>query len=78
MMSARLLLADVENARTVVRAHLAPTPLRRSHALRAYRAFLKLESWQPTGSFKVRGALNVLAHLAPDETMTFSGPTTRS
>lgn len=29
--------------------------------------FLKLEAWQPTGSFKVRGALNVLLALTPEE-----------
>src|SRR4029079_13536357 len=29
----------------------------------AGEAYLKLECWQPTGSFKVRGALNALASL---------------
>jgi threonine dehydratase len=48
--------------------HLAPTPLRRSFALRRYGdVHLKLECWQPTGSFKVRGATHVLASLEPDE-----------
>src|SRR4029450_4897224 len=29
--------------------------------------YLKLECWQPTGSFKVRGALNNLSSLTPEE-----------
>ena len=40
-----------------------PTPLRRSFALHPREAWLKLECWQPTGSFKVRGALHNLATL---------------
>lgn len=63
----RLSLDDVQRAREVLRPHLAPTPLRRSFALRPRPAFLKLECWQPTGSFKVRGATNVLSSLTPDE-----------
>ena len=63
--AARLGLDDVERAATIVGRHLPPTPLRRSHALRAARpeAWLKLECWQPTGSFKVRGAVHNLATL---------------
>src|SRR5207247_2525477 len=34
---------------------------------RAGDAYLKLECWQPTGSFKVRGATHVLACLSPEE-----------
>ena len=63
----RLTAADVEGARAVVGAHLRPTPLRRSFALRPRDAWLKLECWQPTGSFKVRGALHNLATLGEDE-----------
>jgi threonine dehydratase len=43
--------ADVEAAAERIRPYLEPTPL---------LAGLKLESLQPTGSFKVRGALNAL------------------
>jgi threonine dehydratase len=57
----------VEAARAVVASHLPPTPLRRCHALRPRDAWLKLECWQPTGSFKVRGALNVLSALTERE-----------
>jgi threonine dehydratase len=50
---------DVVAARGVIDRHLAPTPLIRSAALGSVA--LKLESLQPTGSFKVRGALVAVA-----------------
>lgn len=62
-----LALADVEQAREALRPHLAPTPLRRSFALSERAVWLKLECWQPTGSFKVRGALALLSSLAPEQ-----------
>ena len=46
--------AELERARALVAEHLEPTPLVESRALGAH---LKLESAQPTGAFKVRGAL---------------------
>jgi threonine dehydratase len=58
---------DVERAASTLRPHLAPTPLRPSFALRRQGAYLKLECWQPTGSFKVRGAMNVLSSLTEEE-----------
>jgi threonine dehydratase len=64
---ARLTLAQVERARETLRPHLPPTPLRRSFCVPGAALFLKLECWQPTGSFKVRGALNRLATLSSDE-----------
>jgi threonine dehydratase len=54
---------DVARAAERLRAHLAPTPLRPCHALGDRGALLKLECWQPTGSFKVRGATNFLLSL---------------
>ena len=62
-----LAVADVEQAREALRPHLAPTPLRRSFALRERAVWLKLECWQPTGSFKVRGALALLSSLTPEQ-----------
>jgi threonine dehydratase len=62
-----LTLAQVESARERIASRLPPTPLRRSFALRAHDAWLKLECWQPTGSFKVRGALHHLASLGEDQ-----------
>jgi threonine dehydratase len=58
---------EIEAARERIRALLPPTPLRRSFALRPHEAWLKLECWQPTGSFKVRGALHSLLSLTPEE-----------
>jgi threonine dehydratase len=65
--SLRLTLADVEAARRVIAPHLPPTPLRPSLAAPGADLRLKLECWQPTGSFKVRGALNVISGLSEDE-----------
>jgi threonine dehydratase len=67
-LSARRLTADdVLRASETLRTHLKPTPLRPCHALRSRPAYLKLECWQPTGSFKVRGAINVLSALTPEQ-----------
>ena len=66
-MNPPLTLADVRAARERLAPHLAPTPLRRSHAVPGGDAWLKLECWQPTGSFKVRGATNIMASLSPAE-----------
>jgi threonine dehydratase len=62
----RIGLEDVERAAAIVGRHLPPTPLRRSFALHPGEVWLKLECWQPTGSFKVRGALHNLATLDAD------------
>ena len=54
-------------ARRLISRHLPPTPLVHSQTLSALCAgevLLKVESLQPTGSFKIRGALNRLS--APD------------
>src|SRR3954453_11755895 len=52
--------ADVLAAAERIRRHLRPTPVAESDAFS-----LKLESLQPTGSFKVRGALAALTALEP-------------
>ncbi len=62
-----LTLEDVRGAEARVRPRLDPTPLRRSFALREANAWLKLECWQPTGSFKVRGALSTMGALSAAE-----------
>ena len=62
-MSARLTLEDVEEAEGRIRPHLPPTPLRPSLAVPDADVRLKLECWQPTGSFKVRGALSLMTVL---------------
>ena len=53
--------SDFEHALSVVREHLAPTPLVPSPVAPA--TFLKLDCLTPAGSFKLRGALAALAAL---------------
>jgi threonine dehydratase len=55
---------DFAAARAVVGRYLTPTPLVPSPVQR--RGWLKLETFQPTGSFKVRGALAALAAAPAD------------
>jgi threonine dehydratase len=57
--------ADLQEAWATVAARLAPTPLIASPMAR--EAWLKLETMQPTGSFKVRGALAALSRLPPGQ-----------
>jgi threonine dehydratase len=77
-------LEDVLAARQIIAPHVWRTPLAYSDALsrvarppgqvpliqgaRRAQVYLKLECWQRTGSFKVRGALAKLASMSPDET----------
>lgn len=64
-------------AREVVAAALPLTPLIPAPAL-GEQVLLKLESFQPTGSFKVRGALAALSALAAAGTGGAPPATTRS
>jgi threonine dehydratase len=63
----RLRLEDVEQAREIVARQLRPTPLRPSLAADGVDLRLKLECWQPTGSFKVRGATHLISTLSEAE-----------
>jgi threonine dehydratase len=68
----KVTMSDVLAARRVVKPHVWHTPLLHSPGLSRVTGgdvYLKLECWQRTGSFKVRGALARLASLAPDELM---------
>lgn len=56
--------ADFAAARDVTGRYLTPTPLVPSQVQR--RGWLKLETFQPTGSFKVRGALSALSAAPAD------------
>jgi threonine dehydratase len=63
-------LHDVYVARHLVDRYLKPTPLLHSAALSKRLGcdlYLKCENLQPTGAFKVRGGINLIAQLAPDE-----------
>ena len=53
---------DFERARAVVAKHLPPTPLINS-IVAGREILLKLETFQPTGSFKVRGAIAAMSAL---------------
>jgi threonine dehydratase len=57
--------ADLRRAHAFVASFLGPTPLIQTAA--APNAWLKLECLQPTGSFKVRGALAALSALTEAE-----------
>lgn len=59
-------LKDVQAAHEVVRSQVRHTPIKRSSSLSQLTGgdfSLKLENFQRTGSFKVRGALNRIHHL---------------
>ena len=55
---------DFATAREVIARHLAPTPLLPTPLGKS--TWLKMESFQPTGSFKVRGALAAMS-AAPED-----------
>lgn len=61
---------DIAAARAVIAGHVRRTPMMHSVQLSDRLGFtlhLKLENFQRTGSFKVRGALNRIAGLTADE-----------
>lgn len=63
-------LEDVTRAHEVIRSSVRHTPLKRSSTLgdmTGSEFHLKLENFQITGSFKVRGAINKVHNLHPEE-----------
>ena len=63
-------LQDVLDARQILEGHIHRTPVIGSNYFSeriGAKVLLKLESFQKTGSFKVRGALNKLHFLSPSE-----------
>ncbi len=63
-------LQDVYRARQVINRYLNPTPLVRSAAMSEVLGcdvYLKLETVQPIGAFKVRGGINLIAQLTEEE-----------
>jgi threonine dehydratase len=62
----RLTFAQIQAAQSALRPYLPATPARRAGCRPEARLYLKLECWQPTGSFKVRGALSMLASLGSE------------
>jgi threonine dehydratase len=63
-------LADVLEARRRIAAHLRATPLHgyaSINELIGAEVFVKHENHQPVGAFKVRGGVNLVSQLSPDE-----------
>jgi threonine dehydratase len=63
-------LAEIRAARDRVSAVVDTTPMEKSRYLRellGQDVFLKAESLQRTGSYKIRGAYNLLAQLTPEQ-----------
>jgi threonine dehydratase len=61
-------LTDVLRARRLLASHLPPTPMWSYGALNAATGatvFVKHENTQPTGAFKVRGGITLLASMTP-------------
>src|SRR5690349_15148698 len=61
----RIPLNGVREARRVIADTAIRTPLVKMNF--AGEIYLKLENLQPIGSFKIRGAANAIAHLAPEQ-----------
>ena len=63
-------MTDVLRAHTVIADHLPPTPMWSYPALNrttGATTFVKHEHTQPTGAFKVRGGVNLLSAMTPEE-----------
>lgn len=61
---------DVLRAQRQIRPHLPRTPLHRYPAVDALLGtptYIKHENYQPVGAFKVRGGVNLISQLSPDE-----------
>lgn len=59
-------LSETLGARTIIRPHLNPTPLRRYQSLCKLigaEVWVKHENHNPTGTFKIRGGINLMHHL---------------
>ncbi|MDQ6713015.1 MAG: threonine/serine dehydratase [Candidatus Dormibacteraeota bacterium] len=62
-----LSLADVRAAADRIRPHVVKTPTLSGEAVAGPDVWLKAENLQRTGSFKVRGAVNAVLQLSPDQ-----------
>ncbi len=69
-MAAVVGLEDIQRARTVIDGVVTPTPVLSAGAISRWagtRVLLKAENLQRTGAFKLRGAVNRMATLTPEE-----------
>lgn len=62
-----LSLADIRAAAQRIRPYIVPTPTLSGEALTGSNSWLKAESLQRTGSFKVRGAFNAVIQLSEEQ-----------
>jgi threonine dehydratase len=62
-----LSLADVRAAANRIRPYILKTPTLSGEAIAGAGAWLKAENLQRTGSFKVRGAVNAVLQLSPEQ-----------
>ncbi len=60
-------LAEIEDARRAIRGAAIRTPLVRLGHDGPAEIWLKLEDLQPIGSFKLRGAMNAMARMSPED-----------
>src|SRR5215469_13624872 len=60
-------LIDIQDARALLRGVAVRTPLVECKVPHDGHFFIKPESLQPIGSFKLRGAYNKISSLSPDE-----------
>jgi threonine dehydratase len=70
MNSLPVTILDVLKARQTIAPYLQPTPLRHYHGLSQLlgaKVYIKHENHNPTGAFKVRGGVNLVANLSPEE-----------
>jgi threonine dehydratase len=61
---------DVLLARRQIRPYLPPTPLHSYPAINTLlgtEVYIKHENYQPVGAFKVRGGINLISQLSPEE-----------
>ena len=59
--------ARIRDAATIIYDTAIRTPLVRTDLGESSELYLKLETFQPVGSFKIRGAYNALRRLSPAE-----------
>ncbi|MCG8551165.1 MAG: pyridoxal-phosphate dependent enzyme [Desulfobacterales bacterium] len=62
----KISVANAMAARTILKNHLSPSPLRRYPGLDRLvgaRVYVKHENQNPTGTFKIRGGINLMHHL---------------
>ena len=66
------MIQEIEEAASIIHRFVEPTPILESETLNnllSGRMLLKAENFQPTGSFKLRGALNAISKLDQEQLM---------